>query len=953
MRLIDSGKIAMASSWMKLIIAIAALVSVVPVRSARAEEPILLIRMPDEPALDYQPSEVEIIRFVAAHSAHLHMTPQELLRGDLARHALGQKQIFIELAEFQSQCRMPAKVKFITWADALRYFADYVSDPSNPPVVAQIGDTWAAYFRSLGVMPYEQRHTWDVRMLWYWKDMVNSEEIANADGFMAACRRLREAPPPGLTAPFVIPTALDWNLLHDLSIWLYNAGLPSLISTDKKMGIIPWKEAVFGGPEGERAARFLIELAKRGYVALPERYSAELGEEFLARKYAMVILGPWIAERARKQLGPGWEQSIGAALPPAIGAGAATTIKGGSLVVVLDPSRGKDAGGVARARRLVDFLISKESQRRYTQALGALPANPQALAESPYFPLFKAALERGRAYSQLPEWAPVVENLATRDNLYAFWKRLSALADTHSTVSQGEQEVREKLIFAALHSAESDINRELSPGKVSFLWPWLVVVLLLSVAIAVISVYHQHVERKRIVELRQARDDLATLQRRLASMEGLVGERIMPTPTNIPTLTSKGYPTLYLDAAKRKILLRKAPAQPLEELIHGAEYDLFRHIIESLQMGWSETHWIWGYVIWPSAHPKFPKEAFATHCTRLRKSIEKVWRLGQMLGRGTHQGGIIPIEVRDVHFYTDAETEGSAYPVWALFQTSERAMKAYKAKDWEAVHQCARELLQIDPENWSANMLLCHLVIQNYIDCSDSLAQKAIEFAHRQIANYQMAIEKIEALPEEKVNREQKERIRDRLESLQYFASQLPSARPSATPLAERKPWRTREQLSNWASYLNGEKQALPEEEINTLREVQSFIRRRLHWASSKETLDLFREFVQELALDKSRWPDEKLPCNEKTFRYRALDYIMAGVLHLSDDEGSKAPTKAQNLRKLWNIRAQLRRQLEREPTNDELYEECQQRYSWSRSAFDSLLELEKFCSSSPLNEPN
>jgi ABC-type glycerol-3-phosphate transport system substrate-binding protein len=205
-----------------------------------------------------------------------------------------------------------------------------------------------------------------------------------------------------LTAPFAIPTALDWNLLHDLSIWLYNAGLPWLISTDKKMGMIPWKEAVFGGSEGERAARFLIELARRGYVALPERYSAELGEEFLARKYAMVILGPWIAERARKQLGPGWEQRIGAALPPAIGASAATTIKGGSLLAVLDPSRGKDAEGVARARQLVDFLSSKESQRRYTEALGALPANPQALAELPYFPNIQIGARERKDLPRVP-----------------------------------------------------------------------------------------------------------------------------------------------------------------------------------------------------------------------------------------------------------------------------------------------------------------------------------------------------------------------------------------------------------------------------------------------------------------------------------------------------------------------------------------------------------------------
>lgn len=79
---------------------------------------------------------------------------------------LGQRQIFEELAAFQAQEKTRARVRFIAWADAFRFFADYVSDQSNPPIVAQLGDTWAAYFRSLGVVAYERRHTWDVRVLW-------------------------------------------------------------------------------------------------------------------------------------------------------------------------------------------------------------------------------------------------------------------------------------------------------------------------------------------------------------------------------------------------------------------------------------------------------------------------------------------------------------------------------------------------------------------------------------------------------------------------------------------------------------------------------------------------------------------------------------------------------------------------------------------------------------------
>ena len=56
-----------------------------------------------------------------------------------------------------------------------------------------------------------------------------------------------------------------------------------------KLGPLTWQEAEFAGPEGERAARFLIRLAREDLVALPEQEGSEVGEAFLDGKYAMVI----------------------------------------------------------------------------------------------------------------------------------------------------------------------------------------------------------------------------------------------------------------------------------------------------------------------------------------------------------------------------------------------------------------------------------------------------------------------------------------------------------------------------------------------------------------------------------------------------------------------------------------------------------------------------------------
>ncbi len=460
-------------------------------------EPLTLIRMPDETPMPTVPSDEQMEAFLVQHEGTVHISIQDLRRSPiLARKVLGQNRIIAEVKLFQEREGIPVSIRFIDWGDAFRFFSDYVADSTNPPVVAQMGDSWAPYFQSLGVVGHQRRFSWDVRLLWYWKDLANQDELVDGDSFKTVCQRIVNAPPQGLAAPFVIPTALNWNLLHDLSIWLYNAGLPSVISVSPKLGVVPWKEAVFAGPEGQKAARFLIDLARQGYVDLPDRSTDQVADDFLERKYGMAMLGSWVADRARLALGPDWIDRIGATLPPSLGPSPSTTVKGGSYLVIIDPSRGRDAAATQRASRLVDFLSGPESQFRSARNLGDLPGDPGAIAATPHHELFDEALRVGKMYPAIREWAPIVENLTTRDNLYAFWKRLAAMTDTTDASDRSSQATREKLILAALSSAQSDINRELSPGKLALLWPWVLGLVIIAGAAFAISVHQRQVEKR-------------------------------------------------------------------------------------------------------------------------------------------------------------------------------------------------------------------------------------------------------------------------------------------------------------------------------------------------------------------------------------------------------------------------------------------------------------------------
>ncbi len=459
-------------------------------------EAVRLVRMAEEADLGTPLSEEEVKAFLEVHSERLFRAPLDpTTQSETLRQLLGQKTIFGELARFEEATGISTKLDLVAWGDAFRFFSDYITAPSNPPLVAQMGDTWVPYFESLGSIAYAKRQTWDLRVLWYWRDMVDPEQIQTGRGFLEASRELDRKTESGLIAPFVIPTAVDWDLLHNLAIWLYNAGSEDLISTRPKWGLLPWKESRLAGRAGEAATGFLIELASNRYMDLPDKGAGEVAEDFLNRKYAMTILGTWMADRAEAVLGPEWSKQMGFTLPPRIASEQAFTFKGGSFLVVVDPG-GARTPAVERAIRLAEHLSSPDSLRRYWPATSDLPADREVLLADPRLSSFSEALEHGRSYPSIPEWAPLVENLSTRDNLYAFWKRLSALGLSESISSAGKAAERQNLILAALRTAESDINRGLSPGQLATLLPWFMGSVLIAAAIGGVGFFRRLRERR-------------------------------------------------------------------------------------------------------------------------------------------------------------------------------------------------------------------------------------------------------------------------------------------------------------------------------------------------------------------------------------------------------------------------------------------------------------------------
>lgn len=506
-------------------------------RRADAQEakPVRFFRMPDENPLPAPPSEAQIGDFIGNRAVAMTEGDLRVGRGrEFARLVLGQHAVLDELRRYnENRSGVGAQVYFIQWADALNYLRNYVQDPARPPVVAQIGDSWLPYFRSQGVVAYERRLTYDVHVLWYRKDLypAGSRELEEGATFLKWAesvrhKRLADGTP---VAPLAIPTTLDWNLLHMLAGWLYRAGVPAL-AEEIRVGPFSWKQARFAGPAGERAIRFLAEMAAKGYVKFVAEDNEELANGLFAGRYASVILGPWVPARAaqpreKKGLGPNWRQMIGASLPPRIGAAAPATFLGGSYLVVLDPQKRRDPYAVPEAKDLVDYLTGYESQSRFMSRIGHVPSNPRALEKWPNADLLRPCIAAGRSYPELPEWALDAETLVTRDDIYALWNRLAALSadPDRKQIDPALQRERVELIVSALRLAENDLNDRLSPGWLKRQLPLIVVVVALLAIVAALWGFFQWRDRQRVAELRRQREELARYQRLVRQWERWTG----------------------------------------------------------------------------------------------------------------------------------------------------------------------------------------------------------------------------------------------------------------------------------------------------------------------------------------------------------------------------------------------------------------------------------------------
>jgi multiple sugar transport system substrate-binding protein len=225
----------------------------------------------------------------------------------------------------------------------------------------------------------------DVRVIYYWKDMVEKAGIDPEKDFSspAALHKTLKTLQTSLKYPWAVVThPQDNNTLYTAASWVWAKG-GDFISANGNSVAFNCPEALEGLNDFFRLREFMPP-AGSGFT------HAQLLEMFTAREIAAFVGGSWTLSYLQdhhlsKELAP----LLGVTLPPG------PAFVGGTVLVIWEYTRSPD-----EAVELIRYLCKPEIQAQLSSHPGLLPVNVVSWKETtlqrPYYQVFNRALASGR-----------------------------------------------------------------------------------------------------------------------------------------------------------------------------------------------------------------------------------------------------------------------------------------------------------------------------------------------------------------------------------------------------------------------------------------------------------------------------------------------------------------------------------------------------------------------------
>jgi multiple sugar transport system substrate-binding protein len=253
----------------------------------------------------------------------------------------------------------------------------------------------------------------DARAAFYRTDVFKKADIeardafANWGSFKQAMQKLNGMEFGGRKiAALGYPGKNDWNVVHNLAPWIWNAG-GDLLSADNKHSAINSTEAV-------QAIAYYTSFAAEGLVpkSALEKDSGQIESGFFNGQYAVIFTGPWILKQMATPKSRGGQletltASHFAIAPYPAGLKGNQTFFSGSDLALMKSSKNK-----AEAWKLLAYLTGREPQVAFSKMSGMLPARLDASADptlmrNPHYAQFIAQVKNGRHYPSIAGWGPL------------------------------------------------------------------------------------------------------------------------------------------------------------------------------------------------------------------------------------------------------------------------------------------------------------------------------------------------------------------------------------------------------------------------------------------------------------------------------------------------------------------------------------------------------------------
>jgi multiple sugar transport system substrate-binding protein len=355
------------------------------------------------------------------------------------------------LSIFLQDFDLPVHLEVHSWDNAWRKISRMALYRVGPDV-SQIGTTWldslvtlgalraftdadiqslggpSAFFPSswqMASLPFAGSRIWaipwlvDVRVIFYWRDMLEEAGVDEASAFQTPERveetmaSLRDG---GIETPWGI-WAIKVNVtFQNAASWIWGKGNDILSEDGKKI--------LFDRPGAIEGFLSFFRLHRYMPPELDQLVTDNQAIDLFASRRVAAVMGPcvWFGKILDK-VGQSSELAakVGIASPPG------PAFVGGSHLAIWQHTRRVDD-----ACALVRFLTSKRMQLDYCHLTGFIPVRSDVLAESRYmkdarYQAMVEALRTGRSFPLVPRWGDVEEKLDY--GLVWLWNTLLANPD--------------------------------------------------------------------------------------------------------------------------------------------------------------------------------------------------------------------------------------------------------------------------------------------------------------------------------------------------------------------------------------------------------------------------------------------------------------------------------------------------------------------------------------------